>query len=297
MTEHLTDAYTLLDIALIEYEGDSKTRQDVILDLLNFLNGVNTISIRDKLEEWKREYALELEHVTQSEDASQQEELIPRSHGGSVKTQSSGWNDLPTELRQHVLSFTDRKTLDTMRLVDRQSREDLPVAEHVLSVISRIKETEEPLPLSLMDRFTILPYFNTLLGLKKINYTKIIWNVTIKGKKYDNSYYGEATILGSIDFNDLQMTSVPVVGSVIFDQDGGIESNIETIPIGSQFATNISGDGKNHRYFIDQDGPRSKIVNVTRGKDGKIIEVDGPIRRTYSVTIINYAPELGNIVC
>lgn len=181
-----------------------------------------------------------------------------------------GLTDLPFELREKIFSNLD---LNTLKNVNKSLRDDV---------------TSEILTNDLLDKLTILPYFNMRMGARDMSG----YDISITGIKYGSSFTGHSYISGSLIFGENQL---PVNGYVIFDDSGQItESVLYTIPLTGDSATRIEKQANLYTYVIDEGYPTEKTLIIRREKNGNVVETSGPIVTRYKV--VNSPKIPGNII-
>lgn len=172
--------------------------------------------------------------------------------------------------------------------------------ERKLRFATKSPDIEEEMPIVMLDRMTILPYFNKITGISDHYFDNVVSKITIvkdAAHSEDPSYRDvskrtKKSIKGSYIINEI---NIPVTGYVIIDGDNIIESEINTIHIPDGYHIKIRKRNRRIEYFIGAkklttagyltttwlDRP---VVMVERTLNGSINElVNGRKLREYKV--------------
>jgi len=160
--------------------------------------------------------------------------------------------------------------------------------ERKLSFATKSPDIEEEMPVAMLDRMTILPYFNKMTGISDHYFDNVVSKITIvkDAAHSEDPFYRDVSkwtkklINGSYIINEI---NIPVTGYVIIDGDNIIESEINTIHIPDGYHIKIRKRNRRIEYFTGARLDRP-VVTVERTPDGSINElVNGRKLRKYKV--------------
>lgn len=194
----------------------------------------------------------------------------------SLQNYNVDYTSLPIEIKEKILGFLNIKELKNARLVNTEHKQ---IVDNKLSLL---KDVEEIIQSSLLDKIILLPYFNMQIGIDA--FPNVNMAVKIKGKKYNGKYVGNVTLFGSIDVpdnGDEYKEYVYVEGKGFFDDNDEPHFSV-TYWLQDRNGEEIISDGNMYTYHNDHMFYRDDDMIVGEYATYTIVETDGgPMAELY----------------